>query len=129
MDDTNSLHVAVLLCTENFPCHFHRKRPLSVNLRAPGRDRPQLVLHGDPHASKTRARREDPPEELTNQAMSPNGAVLTWQRHPGKAACLRLELPEHYTDLSSTTVLILLLLFAPNVTMERGEFAALPVAL
>lgn len=100
-----------------------------LNLRAPGRDRPQLALHGDPHASKTRARREDPPEELTNQAMSLNGAVLTWQRHPGKAVCLRLELPEHYTDLSSTTVLFLLLLFAPNVTMERGEFAALPVTL
>lgn len=40
--------------------------------------------------------------------------MLTWQRHPGQAVHLRLELPEHYTDPSSTMVLFLLLLLGPT---------------
>jgi len=39
------------------------------------------------------------------EAMSLNGAVLTWQRHPGRAVRLCLGLPEHYTDPFSTMVL------------------------
>lgn len=62
------------------------------------------------------------------EAMSLNGAVLTWQRHPGRAVRLCLELPEHYTDPFSTMVRCTG--SAPNstsrtnMTMERGEFAA-----